>query len=70
MSKRKIILHLNSDEIAVVWTEEMWRHLVLTYETCASYSEDDQERSYWLDCAAYIKRSIETKKKVPQDWSE
>lgn len=69
MSKRKEILHLREDELAVVWTIDDWKHLVLVYEILAEReSQDSHEKQLWLEAADHIRGQIE--KNATDQWGE
>ena len=69
MGKRKEILHLASDEIAVVWHVEEWRHLVLCYEMLAE-DATPEDKPYWLDAAAHIRNAIEAQVTEDDSWQK
>lgn len=68
MAKRKQILHLTGDELAVVLPVDYWRHVVSVYETLADECLDSCEKESWLNVATHIRNCIE--ENVVDDWYE
>lgn len=69
MSKRKVILHLNPKEIAIVQSIEEWEHLVMVYEALSEDAHPD-DKPFWVAAAAFIRAEVESNKRVPKDWGE
>lgn len=69
MAKRKQILHLNSDELAVVLPVDYWRHFVSVYESLADECSDALEKESWLAVAAHV-RGVIQESDVIEQWYE
>lgn len=59
MGKRKQILHLQNDEVAVVFPKDYWRHMVDTYKTLAEEAQDSGEFEAWMNMANHVNLAIE-----------
>lgn len=68
MPKRKQILHLADDEMAVVLPVDYWKHFVSVYEALAEDCTSAEEKQSWLDVAGYVKSAIE--QNIVEDWYE
>lgn len=68
MAKRKQILHLTDDEVAVVLPVDYWKHFVTVYESLADEASNSAEKESWLTVAAHVRNCIE--QNVSDDWYE
>lgn len=55
--RKKLILKLHDDEVAVVWTREHWEHLIMVYETMADEALP-HEQPFWFEAAEHIRQAL------------
>lgn len=54
-NKKKVTLRLDNNEVAIVWTVEMWHHLIQIYETLEEEA-DEQDKAAWREAADWIRK--------------
>lgn len=67
MGKRKQILHLQDEEVAVVFSVEVWRHIIATYELHAADCDSYSDREAWQGVADDIRVCLES---LPSEYDE
>lgn len=68
MAKRKKIMHLHDDEVAVVFSVDVWRHIISTYELHANEADSYDDKMAWLGIAEDI--LIEIDKAKVDEWDD
>lgn len=68
MAKRKVTLRVASDELAVVWPVENWRHMIMVYRTQAEDALTSEDAGWWTQAADYIQGCIEKSDVATHEW--
>lgn len=73
MTKKRVVLRLSDDEVAVVGPVEIWEHLILIYESFAMDPDYATSADLWRNAADWIRTTLEAaqpkgKYEDDEDW--
>lgn len=57
MTKKRITLRVDNNELAVIGPKELWEHLITVYEFLAQKYPND--KNSWLDAAEWVRSYVQ-----------
>lgn len=58
MKKRKVVLRLDPDEVAIVGTIEQWRHLADLYRELGNEASEE-DRANWHEASLWVEEYLQ-----------